>query len=137
MLKNGTYVAWFQTPRGQGTGIVHVEEGQICGRDGIMNYQGTYQLDGDRFTATVTTRGHTAQEGWLTVFGSHDDLELTLEGRCPGKIGHYVGTAKQFPGVLLEGTLILSEEQPPKPEADKYVSKFDPRRLPKLPRRAR
>ncbi len=136
MLKDGTYLAWFQTPQGQGTGIVHVENGQICGRDGIMDYRGTYQLDGDRFTATVTTRRHSA-EGWLTVFGTRDDLQLTLEGTCPGKIGHYIATAKQFPGVLLEGTLILSEERPPKSEADKQVPRFDSRRLPKLPRRIR
>ena len=136
MLKNGTYQAWFQTPQGQGTGIVHVEDGQICGRDGVVNYHGTYQLDGDRFTATVTTKRH-CEGAWPTVFGSDDDLHLTLEGTCPGKIGRYVGTAKQFPGVLLEGTLILSEEQPTKPEANDHGFRFDPSRLPKLPRRGR
>ena len=31
MLKQGTYRAWFQTPQGQGTGIVHVADGQIFG----------------------------------------------------------------------------------------------------------
>jgi hypothetical protein len=137
MLKNGTYQAWFQTPQGQGTGIVHVEDGQICGRDGIMNYHGTYQLDGDRFIATVTTKRH-SEGGWPTVFGSNDDeLQLTLEGTCPGKIGRYLGRAKQFPGVLLEGTLIRSEEQPPRPPPNQQASKFDPSRLPKLPRRVR
>lgn len=136
VLKEGTYRAWFQSPHGQGTGIVHVADGQICGRDGVMNYHGSYQLDGDRFTATLTTKRH-AEGGWPTVFGSHDELDLTLEGTCPGKIGHYVGTAKQFPGVLLEGTLILNEELLPQPEANKRASNFDPRRLPKLPRRLR
>jgi hypothetical protein len=115
---------------------VHVADGQICGRDGIMNYHGTYQLDGDRFAATVTTKRHNEGE-WPSIFGSGDELELTLEGTCPGKIGHYFGTAKQFPGVLLEGTLILSEEPPPKPETNEHVVNFDPRRLPKLPRRVR
>jgi hypothetical protein len=75
--------------------------------------------------------------GWLTIFGSNDDLELTLEGTCPGKIGRYVGRAKQFPDVPLEGTLIFSEDQPPKSEANAPAPKFDPSRLPKLPRRGR
>jgi|GraSoiStandDraft_36_1057302.scaffolds.fasta_scaffold57922_3 hypothetical protein len=38
-----------------------------------------------------------------TVFGNNDELQLKLQGTCPGKIARYVGTAEQFPGVLLEG----------------------------------
>lgn len=136
MLKDGTYVAWFKTPQGEGTGLVHLANGRIWGRDGIMNYNGTCQVDGDRFTATVTTKRH-GEGAWPTVFGSHDDLRLKLEGTCLGKTGHYVGTAEQFPGVLLEGTLIFQEEQLPKPEANIGMSKFDPSRLPKLPKRSR
>ena len=31
MLKDGTYAAWYKTPLDQGTGIVHVADGQIWG----------------------------------------------------------------------------------------------------------
>ena len=33
MLKDGTYAAWYKTPLDQGTGIVHVADGRIWGRD--------------------------------------------------------------------------------------------------------
>ena len=59
MLKDGTYAAWFKTPLGQGTGIAHVADGKIWGRDSIMSYSGTCEVDGDRFTAIVTLQRHT------------------------------------------------------------------------------
>jgi len=49
MLKDGTYAAWFKTPQGQGTGIVHVAHGEIWGRDNVMTYDGTCEVDGNRF----------------------------------------------------------------------------------------
>ena len=134
MLKDGTYAAWFKTPVSQGTGIVHVAYGRIWGRDGVMSYEGSCVVDGDRFTAVVITRRHTG--GLPTVFGDDQELELKLEGRCAGKIATYVGTAEQFPGVLLEGTLIFSE-QPHAPEANAPMPKFNPDKLPKLPTRGR
>jgi hypothetical protein len=134
MLKNGTYAAWFKTPLGQGTGIAHVADGKIWGRDSIMTYSGTCEVDGDRFTAIISIKRHT--EGHATVFGA-DDLTLRLEGKCSDKLAKYVGTAEQVPGVLLEGTLILSEELPPAPKANEPIPKFDPHKLPKLPKRCR
>ncbi len=98
-----------------------------------MSYSGTCEVDGDRFTAIVTLKRHT--EGHATVFGA-DDLTLKLEGTCPGKIARYVGTAGQVPGVVLEGTLILSEE-PPAPTPSAPPPTFNPNRLPKLPKRSR
>ena len=134
MLKDGTYRAFFKTPLGQGTGIAHVAEGQIWGCDSIMSYSGTCTVDGDRFSAIVSAKRHT--DGHATVFGV-DDLKMTLEGTCTGKIAHYVGKAEQVPGILLEGTLILNEQQPRAREANGPAPKFDPARLPKLPQRSR
>jgi hypothetical protein len=134
MLKDGTYAAWFKTPLGEGTGIAHVAHGQIWGRDSIMSYSGSCEVDGDRFTAIVTLKRHT--EGHATVFGA-DDLTLRLEGSCPGKIGTYVGTAAQVPGVLLEGRLIFSEQQPCASSLTAPLPTVNPNRLPKLPKRSR
>ena len=36
MLNDGTYAAWYKTALDQGTGIVHVADGQIWGCDGLM-----------------------------------------------------------------------------------------------------
>lgn len=135
MLKDGTYAAWFKTPQGQGTGIVHVADGKIWGRDGVMTYDGSCEVDGDRFTAMVSTKRHT--EGLPTVFGDDHELKLKLTGTCAGRIATYIGTAEQFPGALLEGTLILSEQQPAVPEPRGRTPKFNPDRLPKLRSRGR
>jgi hypothetical protein len=135
MLKEGTYAAWFRTQLGNGTGIVHFADGKIWGRDSIMTYSGSCEVDGDRFVAIVATKRHT--EGHATVFDA-DDLTLRLEGTCVGKVATYVGTAEQVPGVLLEGTLILSTEAPPTRGPDASVSSsFNPDKLRKLPKRSR
>lgn len=135
MLKDGTYAAWFRTPQGQGTGIAHFADGQIWGCDSIMTYRGSYEVDGDRFTATVMTKRHT--DGQPTVFGSEEELQVTLSGTCIGRIATFVGTAEQFPGVVMEGTLIRSEQRTCPPEEREPLPKFDPSKLPKLPKRCR
>ena len=136
MIKDGTYAAWFNTPLGQGTGIVHVAHGKIWGRDNVVTYDGTCEVDGNRFTATLTTKRHT--EGLPTVFGDDQELEMKLEGTSAGKLVTYVGTAEQFPGVILEGTLLFSEPQQPRAAAAREpVRKFAPAKLPKLPKRSR
>ncbi|RXH18404.1 hypothetical protein [Bradyrhizobium guangzhouense] len=135
MLKDGTYAAWYKTPFDQGTGIVHVADGQIWGRDSLMTYHGSCKIDGDRFTATVSTKRHT--EGRDTVFGVYDELTLDIEGMCPGKIATYTATAGQAQGVVLEGTLILTEQPAAAPERTSEVPRFNPGKLPKLPRRSR
>ena len=99
-----------------------------------MTYDGTCEVNGDRFTAVVTTKRHT--EG-PTVFGDNHELELKLEGTCSGRIAAYIGTAKEFPGVLLEGTLIFNEKQSRASESNRPIPKFDPNKLPKLPKRGR
>ncbi|WBL76643.1 hypothetical protein I3J27_26920 [Bradyrhizobium xenonodulans] len=135
MLKDGTYAAWYKTPLDQGTGIVHVADGQIWGRDSLMTYHGSCKVDGDRFTATVSTKRHT--DGRATVFGNDDELTLVIEGHCPGKIATYTATAAQVPGMILQGTLILTEQPPLPPEQVGELPAFDPAKLPKLPKRSR
>jgi hypothetical protein len=134
MLKDGTYAAWFKTPLSEGTGIAHVADGKIWGRDSIMSYSGTCEVDGDRFVAVVTTRRHT--DGHATVFGA-DQLTLRLEGTCVGNMGRYVATADEVPGIVLEGTLIRSEQVQPTPAESGPLPPFNLDKLPKLPKRSR
>src|ERR1700756_3329178 len=89
MLKDGKYAAWFRTSRGEGTGIVHLENGKISGGDSIVAYGGSYEIDEDRFTATLTTRRHSA--GPPTVFGI-DEVEITLTGTFNGRMASCSGT---------------------------------------------
>jgi hypothetical protein len=135
MLKDGTYAAWYKTPLDQATGIVHVADGRIWGRDSLMTYHGSLEVDGDRFTATVSTKRHT--DGRITVFGVYDELTLDIEGTCPGKIATYAATTGQAEGVVLQGTLILTEQPAAAPERTGQVPAFNPAKLPKLPKRPR
>ncbi|UPK31464.1 hypothetical protein [Bradyrhizobium sp. 195] len=132
MLKDGTYSAWSKTPRGEGTGIVHFQDGRISGGDSIMSYDGSYQVFGDRFIATIVTKRHT--EGHATVFGI-DDLELKLEGVSKGQIAKCTGTTDAAPGVTFEATLIHSRSEPStKVRTERVVPKFDASKLPNPPR---
>jgi hypothetical protein len=133
MLKDGTYAAWFKTALGEGTGIVHFADGKLWGRDSIVTYDGSYQISGERFTAILRTKRHTA--GHATVFGI-DELELKIEGTALGRMATCTATTDAAPGIVLEATLIPCEA-PPSPVEPPRTSKFDLGRLPKLPRRSR
>ena len=133
MLKNGTYAAWFRTSLADGTGIVHVADGRLWGSDAIMLYSGTYEVDGEHFSAVLTTRRHS--EGHATVFGT-DDLVVRLEGAFNGAIATCTGRADAVPDLAFEVTLMPSHDVPPEPPPDLPLPKFDPSKLPKLPKRS-
>lgn len=129
MLREGKYAAWFRTPRGQGTGVVHLAEGRISGCDSFFIYGGSYQFyDDRRFTAVLTTRRHA--EGPATVFG-FDEVEVNLSGVCSGAMATCSGTAREAPDVTFEVTLIYSQEDAPVTDARCAVVKLNADKLPK------
>jgi hypothetical protein len=131
MLRDGRYAAWFRTPRGEGTGIVHLADGKISGGDSMFAYGGSYELDADHFTATLTTRR--VADGPTTVFG-FDEVEAQLTGFFNGNRAICSGTARQAPGVRFEATLFLQQqEQVPAPAPQSPPACADITRLPKLP----
>ncbi len=134
MQRDGKYAAWFRTPRGEGTGIVQLANGRISGGDAMFTYGGTYQLDQDRFTATLTTHRY-ADGPFTTVFGC-DEVEAQLTGSFNGNRAVCSGTAKQAPGVLFEATLFLQQQEPePAPGPRTTTMRAGVARLPKLPDR--
>ena len=116
MLRDGRYAAWFRTSRGEGTGIVHLADGKISGGDCFITYGGAYQVDDDRFTATLTTKRHAA--GPATVFGL-DEVEVELAGRFKGRLASCSGTARHAPDLPFEATLIASEDAAPEPDRNR------------------
>jgi hypothetical protein len=103
MIQDGEYAAWYKTARGEGTGIVHLANGEITGGDCVLTYSGRYEVDEDRFTAVLSTKRHTA--GQPSVFGV-DEVELKLTGKSTGVTASCTGIAKQAPGLLFQATLI-------------------------------
>lgn len=131
MLRDGEYAAWFRTSRGEGTGIVHLKNGRISGGDTIITYGGCYAVDGDRFTATLTTRRHAA--GQSSVFGT-DEVELKLVGTCVGTIAFCSGMAEELAGMVFEAALIPRRDQPSAAVVGRSMINSKPNRLLKLPR---
>lgn len=111
MLKQGTYAVWFNTPMGEGTGIVHFRDGVVSGGNDILTYSGSYETEADRFRAVIQTSRHTA--GHPTVFGI-DDLTLRLDGTCSTMFSRCSGRADEMPDLHFEALLIFSQ-------ADKMV----------------
>ena len=118
MHRDGRYAVWFRTPRGEGTGIVHLANGVISGCDSFFTYSGSYEVDDDRFTAALTTTRYAA--GPPTLFGI-DEVEVELAGRFKGRMASCAGTAKQAPGMSFEATLFASESEAPEPDRSRAV----------------
>jgi hypothetical protein len=131
MLENGRYSVWFKTPLAEGTGIVVLENGKITGEDTVIAYSGSYEQDGDNFTAVVRARRYC--EGQPSVFGV-DEFELKLEGRSTSMIVVCSGTTEQAPGLVFEATLIRSHDQSPSKLASGYLpgTPFDAIKFPKV-----
>ncbi len=128
MLKDGKYAAWFRTKHGQGTGIVYLSNGKISGSDSFFTYGGSYQVEQERFTATLTTRRYAA--GPSTVFGV-DEVEVALTGEFKGAMATCRGIARQAPDVTFEATLIQSQEEKPAFDHTRTVVKLNADKLPK------
>jgi len=132
MFKEGTYAAWFKTQAGQGTGIAHLDTGKITGGDSILTYCGCYDVAGDRITAVVRTRRHTA--GHPSIFGI-DEMTLRLAGTCSETLIACTGRADEVPEILFEATLMLSQPDDRKPPREPSPDDYHPERLPTMPPR--
>ncbi|PSO25990.1 hypothetical protein C7G41_28865 [Bradyrhizobium sp. MOS002] len=128
VLKDGEYVAWFQTEHGSGTGRLLLKDGIISGGDTIISYGGTYELDGTRFSATLTTHRHA--EGQPSVFGV-DEVEIKLTGTAASNFASCSGQVTEVPGMLFQATLMPVQEEITKPERMINPADFHPERLPK------
>jgi len=130
MQRDGEYRAWFRTPRGEGTGVVYLFDGKISGGDCFFDYSGSYQLEEDHFTATLTTRRRV--EGPTTVFGV-DEIEVKLAGSLKGKTLWCCGTAEQAPGLRFEATLFPGGDQASPPAVKRPPAAVGPARLTRIP----
>jgi hypothetical protein len=103
MLANGRYSAWFRTPLGEGTGIVVLQDGTVSGGDTVIAYSGSYEQEGNDFSAEIALKRHTP--GQLSVFGI-DDVEISLTGKSTGTLASCRGKSKPAPGMAFEATMV-------------------------------
>jgi len=97
-VRNGLYKIDFETQRGGGQGVVYLRNGKIWGGDSGWYYIGTYEQDGDDFTASVTLKDHTKHTHITSALGV-DEAEMTLKGVADGDAFKTKGKSKQAPGV--------------------------------------
>ena len=97
--------------QGEGTGVIELNDGKVTGGDTMLAYTGSYVVDGDKFTAFITTERHTP--GQPSVFGiGIDDVNLTPTGKSTPTTASCTGAAKQAPGLTFDATLIRIADQP-------------------------
>jgi hypothetical protein len=107
---------------------VHLANGKISGGDCFITYGGAYQIDDDRFTATLTTKRHAA--GPPTVFGL-DEVEVKLVGKVNGTTACCAGSAEQAPGMTFEATLFFGEHPSSEVARKRPIPNLNADRLPK------
>jgi hypothetical protein len=79
------------------------------GGDTVFAYSGTYFQDGDKFSASVTTRRHT--QGQPSVFDI-DNVDLTVTGKSTPTTASCTGTSKQAPGSAFEAIFVRIADEP-------------------------
>jgi hypothetical protein len=132
MLRHGEYVAWFNTPLGSGTGRVLLKDGRLSGHDTIIRYDGTYVVEGKRFTVTVSTCRWAA--GHESLLGN-DDVEITLSGTAKPELVTCSGSLGESPETKIQVILLPVRDDPQKPEMTPKPEDYRPERLPKSKRR--
>ena len=104
MSHDGFYAIEFSTPLGNGNGVVTLLGGHIRGGDSMIYYVGNYQLDGEHFSADVTTNAHAHEPGMSSVFG-RDNVHISLNGAFSGSDAVLTGTAREVPGLKFNAKL--------------------------------
>ena len=103
MLPDGRYSVWFKTALADGVGLVEIANQRLCGRDTVIEYSGSFVQVGNRFTAKISTRRHSAgQPGILGL----DELDIEFEGTSRKTTAACCGRVLQLPHIPLEVVLV-------------------------------
>ena len=103
-MDNGLYKVRFETPRGNGTGVVVLKDGHLWGGDSSMFYTGTYTVQDGAFTGKLVTNVHTIAPHKPSIFG-RDIVHITLKGTFSRDFGEVTGSAREVPDVSFRAEL--------------------------------
>jgi hypothetical protein len=97
----------------------------------VLEYRGSYEQDGNRFTAIVGARRF--RYGLSTLIGI-DEFELKLDGRSSGATAFCSGTLERVPGLILKVALIHSanESSSIEPISQRRTTPFDAAKFPEV-----
>lgn len=101
---DGFYKVTFSTPIGLGYGVIFLADGKMHGGDSVMFYVGTYAVQGDTLTATMSAGQHSSAPSMKNVLGvSEATLSINVKRLGTALIGR--ATTPQAPGVNVSITL--------------------------------
>jgi hypothetical protein len=75
----------------------------------VFAYSGSYFQNGDKFSASLTTRRHT--QGQPSVFDM-DNVDLTVTGTSTPTTAACTGTAKHAPGLAFDAVFVRIADEP-------------------------
>jgi hypothetical protein len=102
MLADGIYSVHFQTPVGDGDGVVVVSGDKLRGGDAAFAYFGTITQTDNGFSARIVTKRHAA--GRASVFNM-EPVHIQLVGKSDGENAVCTGTATEVPGLIFKAVL--------------------------------
>jgi hypothetical protein len=107
MLADGIYSVHFETPAGQGDGIVVVTGEKLQGGDASFAYYGLLEQTNNGFSIQIETKRHS--EGRASVFDM-DSVHINLIGKSEGLNAVCTGTAEEVPGLIFKAVLRFIHE---------------------------
>src|SRR5436853_7303800 len=107
MLADGIYSVTFETPVGQGDGIVLVTGEKIQGGDASFVYYGFVEQTNNGFSIQIETKRHS--EARASVFNM-DSVHINLIGKSEGRNAVCTGTAEEVPGLIFKAVLKFIHE---------------------------
>jgi hypothetical protein len=103
-MQDGLYKVAFQTPLGEGFGVVTLKGGELTGGDSMMYYIGTYDQNGETFNASVRASQHSTVPGMSSVFGA-TNVQINLTGTSTGDSAVMKGSSPQAPGISFSAVM--------------------------------
>lgn len=92
----GLYKVKFRTDADEGSCVCLFHRGRVAGGGSVMYYVGTYQFDGNRFTAELDAKRHAKKSKPSPVLGL-DEFHMTLEGLFSGPYAQAIGRISEVP----------------------------------------
>lgn len=104
MIRNGLYKVSVGTELGGGNSVAVLNDGRVLGGDSMMAFEGTYEVDGTKFTATINTSKHSNVERMIPLTGD-ENATINITGMIheDGISGH--GRSSQNPSINLSANL--------------------------------
>jgi hypothetical protein len=103
MLK-GLYKVEFSTPRRKAVGVIYADGSRLHGGSSTFLYVGSYTQDGSKVRGVVTSKRHTRDPNYPSVFGV-DDVKISFEGTTNDDMAICEGTAAETPSLRFKALL--------------------------------